>query len=393
LPLRIPLEVLSDIIIVAELQGVFMRQNFNIFRALLCKVLLTLSISFLCVVAASQAEAELPQRIKVGVIVGLTGAAAPNANALRNGISLAATDSDLNDLVEFIVEDDNFQSKNAVSAAQKLIVEDKVAALITFSGSTSLAVSAITESRGIPHVAITPLTSVSTNKRFVRTVFVPNKTATALLQDAISQPAQGRVAIITSTQDALLQIREQIRGSAGTRVVFDEEVRPGDVELLSTVTRLLASKPDVVVNLTLPPQISLVARILRDRHFTGKQVGGPPMYNFSEIKAAAGALTGAYVTGPRIPAGVRFISDYNSRFNAPLLPEAIFGYDVARWIIEAANDPRGVSGLLSVSSQNGLAGEYKMSAENQFEVPGELRVITADGRIDRVGLPADRDPE
>jgi len=369
-----------------------MRKNFNTPKALLSKTLVSLSITFIWIVTLTQARSEIPKRIKVGVIVGLTGAAAPNGNALRNGISLADTDSDRNDLVEFIIEDDNFQPKNAVSAAQKLIAEDKVSALITFSGSTSLAVSAITESRGIPHVAITPLTSVSTSKRFVRTVYVPNKTATALLQDAISQPAQGRVAIITSTQDALLQIREQIRGSAGTRVVFDEEVRPGDVELLSTVTRLLASKPDVVVNLTLPPQISLVARILRDRHFTGKQVGGPPMYNFSEIKAAAGALAGAYVTGPRLPASVRFIGDYNARFNAPLLPEAIFGYDVARWIIEAAKDPRGVAGLLSVNSQNGLAGEYKMNAENQFEVPGELRVITADGRIDRVGVPADRGP-
>jgi branched-chain amino acid transport system substrate-binding protein len=345
------------------------------------KALLPLCISVLWLLTPAQARSEPPRRIKVGVIVGLTGTASPNGIAVKNGVTLADSGEDRGDLVEFIVEDDTFQPKNAVSVAQKLISEDKVSALITFSGSTSLAVSAITESRGIPHLAITPLTNVSAGKRFVRTLFVPNRTALTLLQDAIKQPAQSRVAIITSTQDALLQIREQIRSSVGTRVVFDEEVRPGDVGLLSTVTRLLASKPDVVVNLTLPPQISLVARILRDRHFAGKHLGGPPMYNFSEIKAAAGSLAGAYVTGPRIPADVPFMGNYSTRFNESVLPEAIFGYDAARWIIKAAQESGGLSSLLSADSHSGLAGEYRRSSENQFEVPGELKVITAGGDI------------
>ncbi|MFN4894157.1 MAG: ABC transporter substrate-binding protein [Pseudomonadota bacterium] len=358
-----------------------MRRNFNISEALLPKVLLSLSIAFIWLVAPSQSQSEPPQRIKVGVIVGLTGIAASNGNDLVNGISLADANSDVSNLVEFIIQDDNFQPKHTVSAAQKLISEDKVAALITFSGSTSLAASTITESRGIAHVAITPLTRVSANKRFVRTVFVPNETAIALLKEAISGFTHGRIAIITSTQDALLEIREEIRASCGTKVVFDEELQPGNVDLLSTVTRLLTSKPDLVVNLTLPPQISLVARILRDHHFTGKQVGAPPMYNLSEIKAATGALTGAYLTGPRIAAGSPFLADYKARFNTPPLPEAILGYDVASWMIEAAKDARGLSSLLSARTQTGLAGEYRMSSENQFEVPGELKVVTADGGV------------
>jgi hypothetical protein len=105
------------------------------------------------------------------------------------------------------------------------------------------------------------------------------------------------------------------------------------------------------------------------------------MYNFSEIKAAAGSLAGAYVTGPRIPADVPFMGNYSTRFNESVLPEAIFGYDAARWIIKAAQESGGLSSLLSADSHSGLAGEYRRSSENQFEVPGELKVITAGGDI------------
>ena len=42
--------------------------------------------------------------------------------------------------VEFLFEDDEFQAKNAVTAAEKLINQDRVEALITFSRAPSAAV-------------------------------------------------------------------------------------------------------------------------------------------------------------------------------------------------------------------------------------------------------------
>jgi branched-chain amino acid transport system substrate-binding protein len=333
---------------------------------------------------SDKALAEDSKSIKVGVIAGMTGLAAPAGIGVRNGITLADSEVDRDNQVEFIFEDDSFQPKNAVSAAQKLITEDKVSALITFSASTSLAVAAVAEARGVPTLAITPFTSVGAGKRSVRTIFVPNKTAIALLHKTVmEQHGTRRVAILTSTQDGLLQMREQFRASTGFEVVFDEEIRPGDLDLLSTVTRLLASKPDVVVNLTLPPQVSHVARLLRDHRFTGRHLGAPPMYNYSEIKAAAGALTGANLTGPRVAAEIRFFSDYTARFSQAALPEAMFGYDAATWIIEAQRQPARLHSILAASSMRGLAGEYSISPDNQFEVPGELKVITASGAIER----------
>lgn len=348
------------------------------------KKLLT-CVGILATLSAQGLRAESRPHISVGVIVALTGLAAQTGNAIRRGIELADAEFDRDDHVTFVVEDDNFQAKNAVSAAQKLIIEDKVSALITFSGSTSLAVSAIAESRRVPMIAITPLTKVSTDRSFVATLFVPNHASLELLRKAIKRSPHDRIAIITSTQDALLQIREQLRASLSSNVVFDEEVTPGDADLLSTITRLLSAKPDVVVNLTLPPQVSTVARLLRERRFAGRHVGAPPMYNFSEIKAAAGALAGANLSGPRVDRAAKFPRDYFARFGEQIIPEAVFGYDAARLIIESSNSAEGIASIVRANAFSGLAGVYPKSAANQYEVPGELKVITASGQIEAVG--------
>jgi ABC-type branched-subunit amino acid transport system substrate-binding protein len=330
-------------------------------------------------------EAPLAQsrkRLRVGVIAGLTGLAAPAGISVKRGVEMADAAIDTDDHVEFIFEDDGFQAKNAVSAAQKLISEGGIDALITFSGSTSLAVSTVAEARRVPMIAITPLTSVSSAKSYVSTVYVPHQTSIEILKDAIkAQVDGGRVVMLTSTQDALLQIRQQLRVALGTQLVYDEELQPGDVDLLSTVTRMLASKPDVVVNLTLPPQTALVAKILRDRRYRGGLFGAPPMYNMSEIKAANGALAGAQLVGPQIDHSTPFLRDYEARFGEECLPEGIFGYDAATWVIAAGQSGQGLEMLRHSTSQRGLAGMYPKNGDNQYQVPGELKVITSAGEV------------
>jgi ABC-type branched-subunit amino acid transport system substrate-binding protein len=63
--------------------------------------------------------------------------------------------------VTFLFEDDGFQPKNALSAAEMLISRDRVDALITFSSSTALVVAPLAERRKVPMISITSLTDVS----------------------------------------------------------------------------------------------------------------------------------------------------------------------------------------------------------------------------------------
>lgn len=334
------------------------------------------------------------QRTKVGVIVGTTGLAAASGLSVKRGIELADRSFDGANKVDFIFEDDGFQVKNAVSAADKLISHDHVDALITFSGSTSLAVSIVAERRGVPMVAVTALSKVSAGRGLIRTIFVPPGDLARMIGAEVMLRQPVRVALITSTQDALLGLRTAIRDSLAEHaahtsadshsfVVFDEEIVPGDVEISSVATRMLRRNPDVIISLTLPPQSATLAKLLRNQRYSGKVIVGPPTYNYQEIAAAQGALAGSLLVGPLSGPSNSFFRLYQETFHEPSVAEGMYGYDAATFIIEAAASGDMKRFLAESKSVKGAAGVYTKDAENLFAVPAEMKVITSDGRVVR----------
>jgi ABC-type branched-subunit amino acid transport system substrate-binding protein len=85
--------------------------------------------------------AEADSRLKVGVIAGFTGDWSAYGVAYRQGIELAAVDKDVN----FIYEDDGFDSKKTVAAFRKLADIDKVDAVIVGDTTTALSVAPLAE--------------------------------------------------------------------------------------------------------------------------------------------------------------------------------------------------------------------------------------------------------
>lgn len=348
-----------------------------------------LTAIFLILLSFSQPKALIgePQRVfTIGVIVGTTGIAAASGVSVRNGIELADRDCDQGDHVRFIFEDDGFQAKTAVSAADKLIHRDKVDALITFSGATSMAVSAVADRRRVPMISVTALSDVSAGKDLVRTIFIPPAKLASMMSELISRLDPPRVALITSSQEALLGIRKALLTSlandpSARPIVFDEEIAPGDVDLFSLVTRMISRKPEVVISLTLPPQSATLARLLKNQGYSGRLVVGPPTYNFSEIKAANGALTEALLIGPKSGVSDSFFRRYREQYGEPSVAEGMYGYDGAKFLIEAAKTGDIVGFLKNSRMMNGSAGSYQINADNLFEVPAEVKVITRNGDV------------
>lgn len=346
------------------------------------KPLRTVSALFLSLFLTFSVSAEQPlTKHKVGVIIALSGPLAPVGTSIQRAISIADTNLDSSDQIEFIFEDDQFQAKYATSAAEKLIVQNQVEALITFSGSTSLAVAEIARRNNTPLIAITPLTLVSEKGGSVYTIFPPTSKQIDLLSQTIKQRNFKRIAVLTSTQDALLQFKEIFAAQNKDLIVFDQEVAPGDTNLTSTVTKILREKPDVFVNFTLPPQISIISKNLRTQGFDGPILGGPTLYNPPEIQAASGTLTGAMIPGPKSTASSLFLDQYFKKFNEPCISEGTYGYDAGALITKAIQSDNITNFLANTTSFEGISGTYPKSAGNQFEIPLELKVITADGTL------------
>lgn len=347
-----------------------------------CKQLATslVTVALCAALFSSRAAAQNPS-LKVGVISALSGPVADTGNSVRQAIQLADEQKDTKNNVEFIFEDDQFSAKLAVSAAEKLITQEKVSALITFSGTVSLAVSAIAERRGVPMIAITPLTKVSAGKKYVLTIFVPTHIQNQLLSHAMERGKLTRAAVVTTQQDALLGIRDAFLAASGDRVIWQQEIPPGDTSLNAVVTKLLAQKPDVVYALTLPPQTSHLAKLLREQRYNGALIGGPPMSNPSEIKAANGALTGAILPGPQRASALEILRSYTARFGTPCVSEGLYGYDAATLLISLASGPSFHEAFVALNVAEGMSGKYTISPERLIEIPGELLTITGSGDV------------
>lgn len=323
-------------------------------------------------------------KMKIGVILALTGPIAPVGNSIKNAVLMADEKLDGKDQVEFLFEDDQFQAKNAVSAAEKLISRDKVSALITFSGSTSAAVSKLAELRKVPMIGITSLSNIGKEKQFVSTLFLGEEQQIATLTAACDRIGAKRVAVVTSIQDALLGLRQKFRDKNLGRITNDEEILPGDTNLGSVATKILAQKPDAVVLFLLPPQYSVLSKYLRDQGFKGKFLGGAPMFNPPEIKAAGGALNGAWLPGPESRTSADFLEKYQAKFHEPCISEGLYGYDTAALLVEAVKSGDIGRYVRDLKNFNGVAGSYPKSRENAFQVPVELREIGAEGQLQKV---------
>ena len=98
--------------------------------------------------------------VVVGAIVSATGAAAPLGEPERATLLMAQTQINaaggvLGRPLKIVIEDDQTNPKEAVTAANKLLNQDKVVAIIGSSSSgATLAIKPITDKAGIPLLAI-----------------------------------------------------------------------------------------------------------------------------------------------------------------------------------------------------------------------------------------------
>jgi branched-chain amino acid transport system substrate-binding protein len=115
----------------------------------------------LIVVAALPAPAPAQESVKVGVIQPLSGSVAASGNYVRMGAEIGrdwinAKGGVNGRKVELVIEDNKSDPKEAASAAEKLIVRDKVPVIIGAWGSSmTLAAMPKLEEYGVPMVVET----------------------------------------------------------------------------------------------------------------------------------------------------------------------------------------------------------------------------------------------
>lgn len=319
------------------------------------------------------------KRIKIGVTLPLTGNLSNFGESVRNGMLLAKKTHDANDDLELIFEDDGYLPKNTVSALNKFIEQDKVAGVVVFGSGCALAAAPIAEQRKIPMIAFATSPDVVRGRTYVMKHLASVASETRAIQQEVLRRKYDSLAIVSSSQDAMLALRDDFLRDNTVRVVMNEEVPPGETDFKGLATKIASAKPAAVYMLLMPPQGGIFARQIRDVAYPGELFSAHQMEDPREIESSQGALRGAWIVSVNVLADATFPDRYENEFGSKPGNFAVNGYDVAKILVEGAHAPSLIQYLKSVKDFHGVIGTYSATPENDFGLPVLLKTVTEKG--------------
>lgn len=331
---------------------------------------------FLSIVFAGGATAFAAEPVgtpTVGFVIAQSGVAAWWGKHIINGMTLADEAQGASKAVKFVVEDDQFSSKNAVTAATKLLAEN-VSALVTFGGGSSTAVAEIAERRKVPLIGISGADGFSRERKFVFRLFMSNEDQMELLTAEAKSLKLKSMGVIATQQETMVDFMNLFAAKNPGLIQFTETIQPSDVDMAPLATKIRGRNPDGLVLFVNPPHLAPLTKLLRGQRYAGPFIGGVNIFNPSEIKASDGALVGTLFPAPDSTNAQAFVDLYRKRFSESPPSEAFYGYDVATLLIDAARSGDLVRYLQESKEMRGLSGIFPRHGQS-FDVPAKLRRV------------------
>jgi len=209
--------------------------------------------------------------------------------------------------LDLVIEDDKSDPKEAVTAANRLIDQEKVVAIIAATGSApTLAVKAITAQKGLPQVAMAAandITDVAPTEWIWRT---PHKDAMAA----------GRALIYVSESLGVTKIAvlhdENAFGSSGAaeiektaadyglEIVAKESYKTDDADLTAQLTKIRGEDPEALIVWGTNPGPALAAKNMKQLGMDIPYVGSHGIANRTFIELAGEAGEGVVFPAGRL---------------------------------------------------------------------------------------------
>jgi branched-chain amino acid transport system substrate-binding protein len=271
-------------------------------RTLVLSVLALLVASTLVAVVMAQA----PAPVRIGVIQPLSGPVAASGSYVRMGAEIArdwinARGGVLSRRVELVIEDNKSDPKEAASAAEKLIVRDKVPAIMGAWGSSmTLAAMPKLEEYGVPMVVETS-SAASITKRgnpWVFRISPPSEMEALGLQPYVAKLGVKRADFLAVNTDwgrgAITAFGEMLK-KQGVAVGVAEFMDQAATDMNAQITKIKALPGDTLFLTTSVEQITLVLKQAQEQRLQRKIVttGGSSSPN-QLVKQAGAAAEGTY---------------------------------------------------------------------------------------------------
>jgi branched-chain amino acid transport system substrate-binding protein len=284
-----------------------------------------------------------PKAINVGVILPLSGANAQFGINSRQGIELVADEINASGglkglggaKINLVIADSTSTPNNAATVAQRLIAENECCAILgAFASSLTLAISEVTERRGVP--LITMSYSDQLTGRGFKNVFqvTPKGSVIGKAQFNFASELSGgtskvnKVAILyedtafgTSTAAGLRAAAKE----ANVEIVLDEAYPLGITDVTPLVNKLRASKAQIVFPVSYLNDSLLIVRALRQQKINIPIVGGSAGYVIPDFAKALGDYADGVLSICSANYDLDTVSTerYRKRFNAFMVHEAV----------------------------------------------------------------------
>ncbi|NLT35103.1 MAG: ABC transporter substrate-binding protein [Gaiellales bacterium] len=316
--------------------------------------------------------------IVIGAVVSTTGPNAPLGEPERMALELFekqinAAGGVLGRPLDVVVLDDQSNAKEAVTATQRLLQQEKAVAVIGASGSAStLAMKAITAQAGIPQIAMAASNNITSEPPSDWIWRVAPKDDLAV-ERAVSHVAEGlRVTKIAVLYDenafgssGLAQI-EKVKDRYGIEVVAKESYKTDETDLTAQLTKLKGSNPEALIVWGTNPGPAVAAKNLKQLAWDIPYVGSHGIANAKFIELAGEAAEGVTfpttkilfpesITDPEQKALIeKLITDYTAEFGQAPNHFSSHGWDGIAVLVAAIEQAKSTEPAALQAALNGL---------------------------------------
>ncbi len=297
---------------------------------------------------SSTAAGPSGEPVVIGAIVSATGANSALGEQERN--VLVMMEQVINEKggvlgrpLKIVVEDDKTDPKEAVTAANRLIEQQKVVALIAATGSAStLAVKEITAQKGLPQIAMAAANDITDKPPMEWIWRTPHKDALAVsraLDYVVNVLKVKKIAVLHDENAFGSSGNAEIAKQAptlGLEVVAAESYKTADTDLTAQLTKIRGKDPEVLIVWGTNPGPALAAKNMKQLGMNIPYVGSHGIANKKFIELAGEAAEGVVFPAGRllVPSSItepaqkavtdEFIALYQAKYGAS--PNTFAGY-------------------------------------------------------------------
>lgn len=260
------------------------------------------------------------EKLKVGVIIPLTGPASGNTRFGNDGIEFARSHAEIESSLEIFIEDYGSEPARAVSAYKKLAHVNRVHAFLVFGSPAAMALGKLVERDKNVLLAIASaqnLTKASGNSfRLINSAQEDSKFIAEqwFIDNGKSQTA----AIVHVADDYGESYLRGLRGTLPGPVVEKlsvAEFLPNEVDFKSTINLLRSKKPDIVVLAAFAPPVGMFLRQSRELGFKSKFICPLACYNPDLFTIGQGGEEDLVIPTPANPSDQALVEAFDRRFH------------------------------------------------------------------------------